>query len=730
VSGILRFVLGLSLAGGATCLAVCVLGLPFRRLVRKSWLYYLWLVVLLRFAVPVPLNLPFITDSLNDITAAISSAAEPAPAPAAPDAAPISDGAGQSSQAAAEKGAAANAGIIPSPATAAGGALPLNNAVGPAAADAGAPIGALALRLLPYIWLAGMSAMALWSVAGYALTLRGLRRGRILLAPGRVPVYESCQITTPILAGLLRPAVYLPAAFQNPGLAVRHELTHLRRGDIWLRWLAQLALCVHWFNPLAWLMKRELDRLCELACDSAVIACLDQPARRGYGQMLLDTARVISDGSGALVASLGRDRRLLTERLGELVSAKKATKKTVAAMSALTALILSAAVLFGALFTGCASNGGTAPVQASPAASDTDVSGTGAVPAANNTPDMSGTGQIAPYSDVRVIPGNHAPTEKIEVGNYDPADIKTFWFNGDTVFPGSEDLAAKILENGKYPGLGVEALHDQGITGKGVNVAIIDQNLAQPFHPEFVDRIAAYTDVGTSMSADAGSMHGPAVASLLVGKSCGVAPGADLYFAAAPSWTEDSEYYAKALLWIIEKNSTLPENDKIRVVSVSAAPSGDGSPFKKNLEMWDDAVAKAQAAGILVLDCRVGDDTGIVAPGYYDPEAPDDVARFKPGFPQHPVSGGRIDGVIVAPTSGRSTAEAYTADHNSYQYTGQGGLSWAIPYAAGVLALGWQVDPTLTNDEIVSLLFSSAYTDADGNRIINPPAFIKAVQSR
>lgn len=353
-------------------------------------------------------------------------------------------------------------------------------------------------------------------------------------------------------------------------------------------------------------------------------------------------------------------------------------------------------------------------------------------PSQTGTPELSASNStveyIPQYSDVRVLSGSVSEIKKIEEDNYAPEDIITYTFNMDTIFPGNEKLAAQVLENGKNPGLGICKLHQQGITGKGVKVAIIDQNLAQPFHPEFSERIIEYKDFGTNQPVDSGSMHGPAVASLLVGNSCGVAPDAELYFAAAPSWTGDSHYYAEALRWIIETNRGLPSGKKIRVVSVSAAPSGTGSPFEENLEEWDDAVAEAQAEGILVLDCREDNKTGIIAPGYYDPEKPDDVTLFKTGFPTMP-SDIQLDGSIFVPTSFRATAEQYSANHNSYQFTGQGGLSWGIPYAAGVLALGWQVDQSLTNEEIIKLLFDSAYIDSSGNKIINPPAFIDSIKS-
>ncbi|MHC4288274.1 MAG: hypothetical protein ACYSSJ_08250, partial [Planctomycetota bacterium] len=61
-------------------------------------------------------------------------------------------------------------------------------------------------------------------------------------------------------------------------------------------------------------------------------------------------------------------------------------------------------------------------------------------------------------------------------------------------------------------------------------------------------------------------------------------------------------------------------------------------------------------------------------------------------------------------------------------YWGEGGLSWAIPYAVGVLAMGWQIWPEATADQMKELLLKSAYTNKDGAKIINPPRFINYVK--
>ena len=332
---------------------------------------------------------------------------------------------------------------------------------------------------------------------------------------------------------------------------------------------------------------------------------------------------------------------------------------------------------------------------------------------------------VEPYADIRYFEDDPGSKEVYEAGTFREEDIYTFTFNEGTVLEGSEELQAQIMEEGKNPGLGVRALHEQGITGEGVRVAIIDQNLLLD-HPEFAGKIEDYYDTGCDQPADSGSMHAPGVTSLLVGESIGVAPGATVYFAAAPSWNGDSAYYADGLNWIVEQNEKLPEGEKIRVVSVSAAPSGEWSPFTENLEMWDQAVEAAQAAGIVVLDCRTGEETGLIASAFFDPTAREDPTACTGGWPSNPMTVSSSE--IGVPCSYRTVAEEYWEGEISYQYDGSGGLSWGIPYAAGVLALGWQVAPELDGETMLQLLKDSCATARDGSRIIDPTAFIEAVR--
>jgi hypothetical protein len=304
--------------------------------------------------------------------------------------------------------------------------------------------------------------------------------------------------------------------------------------------------------------------------------------------------------------------------------------------------------------------------------------------------------------------------------------IRTLQFNRKTIWPAPDMMPAgidsnQLLSDGMNPGLGIRKLHREGITGKGVNVAIIDQPMYLD-HPEFTGKIVEYYDVGCASKS---SMHGPAVTSLLVGTNCGTAPDARVYYVAVPSWKKDTANEAKALDWIVKQNEKLPLSEKVRVVSVSAAPT---SPAVRdiNRDMWAPACTRAEVAGIMVLDCT--NERGFIGACWYEPKVPESITQCIPGFPGKEMHNVRPESILV-PASPRTTAEEMDEGDFGYIYWGRGGLSWAIPYCAGVLALGWQLRPDLTPEQMRELLFKSAYIKKDGAKIINPEKFIRLVKT-
>lgn len=186
---------------------------------------------------------------------------------------------------------------------------------------------------LPWIYAAGVVAVAIRFIAGAVRTRRLLAGSVPVSRPGiprRVRVVESPNAPVPLVWGIIRPVIALPSASRSWSperlrTVLLHELIHLQRRDLLAQVLAQVACCLHWFQPLAWIAARELRRERERACDDAV---LDRGiAAPEYAGHLVDLVRGLtveapamaeaSDFEGRVRALLDRSRNRapLTRRL-------------------------------------------------------------------------------------------------------------------------------------------------------------------------------------------------------------------------------------------------------------------------------------------------------------------------------------------------------------------------------------------------------------------------------
>ena len=107
----------------------------------------------------------------------------------------------------------------------------------------------------------------------------------------RVQIRVSDRIRSPLSYGLLRPVILLPASLadtddQTLGYVLTHEHMHIRAWDMLRKSALLLTLCLHWPNPLFWLMVRLCNRDMELMCDERVVRSLG--GRKAYCLTLLD----------------------------------------------------------------------------------------------------------------------------------------------------------------------------------------------------------------------------------------------------------------------------------------------------------------------------------------------------------------------------------------------------------------------------------------------------------
>lgn len=284
-----------------------------------------------------------------------------------------------------------------------------------------------------------------------------------------------------------------------------------------------------------------------------------------------------------------------------------------------------------------------------------------------------------------------------------------------------------ILEFNKNPGLGIRALHEQGITGEGVSIAILDQALL-PGHQEYADSLMSYERI--HCRPPYAEMHGSAVASIAVGNDVGVAPDAKLYYIAeshSHGDVLDASVLADCVLRVLEYNRHLPEGGKIRVISISRGYNEKDIGYRE----MTDAIRQADEAGVLVMTTSTAQ--------YYDFTLfgmdrdyladPDDMDSYEPAswIADRAASQPQFFSDFTLVPMGSRTYAAPTGN-GDYEIGHNGGLSWAVPWCAGFYALCCQVKPEITPSEFIETVKATSVPVGFGN-IVDPAAAIKSLQN-
>ena len=251
--------LQMSLAGGLLIAVICVLRLLLQHRLHRSVLLALWALAILRLLVPV-----FISSELSVFNLPVFSREESTAITATAEAVETPEAA------------------VP--------VLPI-----PTIAETPAPGASLSTgEILGLIWLGGV---LLFGCAFLISHLRSLRAFRF-----SVPLPEDIQVPdglrvrmldgleAPLTYGLFRPMVLLPTALPDQTQITHillHEQEHIRHLDLWMKLLLLVTACVHWFNPLVWLMVYLASEDMEMRCDAAVVARLGQEHRLDYARTLV-----------------------------------------------------------------------------------------------------------------------------------------------------------------------------------------------------------------------------------------------------------------------------------------------------------------------------------------------------------------------------------------------------------------------------------------------------------
>jgi len=238
--------------------------------------------------------------------------------------------------------------------------------------DAGAPSTALAagsLSPLEVLWLVGMAVLFALFALMLARNYWALRnavpvtgndfvtewRGKYRLARP-LEIVQSDRVTSPASLGILRPRIVFPQQMDmDDGRLIRyilvHEYFHIRRFDMLWKLLALCAVCVHWFNPLAWVMLFLLNRDLELSCDEMVLRHFGGTDRAAYAHSLIDMA----ERNRAFSIASYFSKNAVEERI---IAVMKYKKSSLLALALVLALAVGMTTAFATGAAGSSHNAG------------------------------------------------------------------------------------------------------------------------------------------------------------------------------------------------------------------------------------------------------------------------------------------------------------------------------------------------------------------------------------
>ena len=337
MSEFIKILLSLSVSGALLLLLILGLKPLYKNKFSKRWQYYIWIVVALRFL------LPFTPDNaiVGSLFEKFDTAAITNEIPASPNV-PVPAGTGNNKA----EPIQTNREI-----TTAAMREPFNKYV-----------------CLFFIWSALALVLFVRKVTVYQGFIQYIKAGNKEVSDIKIlnllsdceeklniktRVELSCNplIASPMLIGFFRPRIILPVGeLEDKKLSYIfvHELTHYKQKDMFYKWLIQIAVCAHWFNPFVYLLEKEVNKSCELSCDEKVISVLDDTARREYGDTLISFLKSNNLYKSSLASvTLTEGAEQLKERLGAIMNFKSKTKTIRVLTVILTLFILSGAVFIG-----------------------------------------------------------------------------------------------------------------------------------------------------------------------------------------------------------------------------------------------------------------------------------------------------------------------------------------------------------------------------------------------
>ncbi len=295
---ILKYIAVTSLSGGLLTVILFVLRPVTRRILSPIWQYYIWLIVIFIWIVPISLKYYVYThDSLADYRTEISFT-ESASRPVAEMGSRIVDKYKADINALPEEERDFDIINI--------------------------------FSIITLVWVSGFICILSVKIFRYIVFKRALYKNslncRTDMLPKQIVLRKTNMLGAPLMIGIFKPIIYLPdidISEESLSYILKHELVHYKRRDILYKWLAMFIGCIHWFDPAVYVLIKCIDEDCEISCDYTVSRDMTCEERQSYMNTLLDIAEYSVKRSVSLSTQMSGNKKLIMRRFTAIRKGKR-----------------------------------------------------------------------------------------------------------------------------------------------------------------------------------------------------------------------------------------------------------------------------------------------------------------------------------------------------------------------------------------------------------------------
>lgn len=210
------------------------------------------------------------------------------------------------------------------------------------------------------IWGTGAIIFLLYHIVKYIYCMRNLQQITKLSvtvpdehcmterhSKAKVSLCENQYITTPFTIGLFSPHIVLPVSLadrEKSKMIIAHEMAHIRRHDNLIKCLWLFVVILHWYNPLIYVLYREICKVSEQVCDLSVIQNMSEQEKRQYQYLIIELGREKKGENTLLASTFSGGYKIIKERITVMDKKPVSSRKLRFVASLAIALVILALI--------------------------------------------------------------------------------------------------------------------------------------------------------------------------------------------------------------------------------------------------------------------------------------------------------------------------------------------------------------------------------------------------